>query len=105
MATYRCRVHIRTPRTSTIFFSSRRRHQSSDRDWSSDVCSSDLPSGGLVEAVRRAYARLRGHYSFVAVAADQPDVLVGARKECPLVVGRGDGEQFLASGIPAFLEH
>ena len=46
---------------------------------------------------------LRGHYAFVAVAADEPGLLVGARKECPLVVGRGDGEQFLASAIPAFL--
>ena len=59
----------------------------------------------LTEAVRRAYNRLRGHYAFVAVAADEPGVLVGARKECPLIVGRGDGEQFLASGIPAFLAH
>jgi glutamine---fructose-6-phosphate transaminase (isomerizing) len=59
----------------------------------------------LTEAVRRAYNRLRGHYAFVAVAADDPGVLVGARKECPLIVGRGDGEQFLASGIPAFLAH
>ena len=48
----------------------------------------------------RAYARLRGHYAFVAVAADEPDLIVGARKECPLVVGRGDGEQFLGSGDP-----
>ena len=59
----------------------------------------------LAEAVRRAYNRLRGHYALVAVAADDPDVIVGARKECPLIVGRGDGEQFLASGIPAFLAH
>jgi glucosamine--fructose-6-phosphate aminotransferase (isomerizing) len=62
-------------------------------------------AGGLVEAVRRTYARLRGHFAFVAVASDEPAVIVGARKECPLVVGRGDGEQFLASGIPAFLAH
>jgi glucosamine--fructose-6-phosphate aminotransferase (isomerizing) len=62
-------------------------------------------TGDLTEAVRRAYNRLRGHYAFVAVAADEPGVLVGARKECPLVVGRGDGEQFLGSGIPAFLAH
>jgi glutamine---fructose-6-phosphate transaminase (isomerizing) len=60
---------------------------------------------GLEEAVRRAYARLRGHYAFVAVAADEPGVIVAARKECPLVVGRGDGEQFLGSAIPAFLAH
>ena len=62
-------------------------------------------TGDLTEAVRRAYNRLRGHYAFVAVAADEPGVIVGARKECPLIVGRGDGEQFLGSGIPAFLAH
>jgi glucosamine--fructose-6-phosphate aminotransferase (isomerizing) len=59
--------------------------------------------GDLVEAVRRTYNELRGHYAFVAMSADQPDVLVGARKECPLVVGVGDGEHFIASAIPAFL--
>jgi len=59
----------------------------------------------LTEAVRRTYNRLRGHYALVAVAADEPGVIVGARKECPLVVGRGDGEQFLGSGIPAFLDY
>jgi glucosamine--fructose-6-phosphate aminotransferase (isomerizing) len=37
--------------------------------------------------------------------ADEPGVLVGARKECPLVVGVGDGETFIASAIPAFLQH
>src|SRR5215208_2809123 len=62
-------------------------------------------TGDLTEAVRRAYNRLRGHYAFVAVAAEEPGVIVGARKECPLIVGRGDHEQFLASGIPAFLAH
>src|ERR671922_487481 len=60
-------------------------------------------NGDLVEAVRRAYAELRGHYAFVAMSADQPGVLVGARKECPLVVGLGEGESFIASAIPAFL--
>jgi glutamine---fructose-6-phosphate transaminase (isomerizing) len=59
----------------------------------------------LVEAVLEAYNRLRGHYAFVAVSADEAELLVGARKECPLVVGRGEGEQFLASAIPAFLAH
>jgi glutamine---fructose-6-phosphate transaminase (isomerizing) len=60
--------------------------------------------GDLVEAVRRAYSELRGHYAFVAMAADQNGVLVGARHECPLVVGEGDNEQFIASAIPAFLK-
>jgi glucosamine--fructose-6-phosphate aminotransferase (isomerizing) len=59
--------------------------------------------GDLAAAVREAYGRLRGHYAFVAMSADDPGLLVGARKECPLVVGRGDGEQFIGSAVPAFL--
>jgi glucosamine--fructose-6-phosphate aminotransferase (isomerizing) len=59
--------------------------------------------GDLAAAVRAAYAELRGHYAFVAMHADEPQRLVGARKECPLVAGVGDGETFLASAIPAFL--
>jgi glucosamine--fructose-6-phosphate aminotransferase (isomerizing) len=59
--------------------------------------------GDLVEAVRVAYAELEGHFAFVAMGADEPDLLVGARNECPLVVGRGDGEQFVGSAICAFL--
>ncbi len=59
--------------------------------------------GSLVEAVRAAYSELRGHYAFVAMSADEPGLLVGARHECPLVVGRGEGEQFIASAIPGFL--
>ncbi len=62
-----------------------------------------LYDGDLMEAVRAAYAELRGHYAFVAMSAREPGVLVGARRECPLLVGRGDGEQFIASAIPAFL--
>jgi glucosamine--fructose-6-phosphate aminotransferase (isomerizing) len=59
--------------------------------------------GDLAAAVRTAYAELRGHYALVAMHADEPERLVGARKECPLVAGVGDGETFLASAIPAFL--
>jgi glutamine---fructose-6-phosphate transaminase (isomerizing) len=62
-----------------------------------------MAQGSLLDAVRAAYAELRGHYAFVAMSADEPGVLVGARKECPLIIGRGDGEQFIASAIPAFL--
>jgi glucosamine--fructose-6-phosphate aminotransferase (isomerizing) len=57
----------------------------------------------LTAAVRASFAELRGHYAFVAMHADEPDKLVGARKECPLVAGVGEGETFLASAIPAFL--
>ena len=59
--------------------------------------------GDLTEAVRAAFGELRGHYAFVAMHADHPDTLVAARQECPLVVGFGDGETFVASAIPAFL--
>jgi glucosamine--fructose-6-phosphate aminotransferase (isomerizing) len=59
--------------------------------------------GDLAEAVRAAYRELEGHFAFVAMTLDEPDTLVGARKECPLIVGRGEGEQFLASAVPAFL--
>ena len=59
--------------------------------------------GDLAAAVRAAFAELRGHYAFVAMHAESPGLLVGARKECPLVAGVADGEAFLASAIPAFL--
>jgi glucosamine--fructose-6-phosphate aminotransferase (isomerizing) len=59
--------------------------------------------GDLVEAVRRSFNELRGHYAFVAVTADEPELMVAARRECPLVVGVGEGEAFVASAIPAFL--
>ncbi|MDQ6820260.1 MAG: glutamine--fructose-6-phosphate transaminase (isomerizing) [Actinomycetota bacterium] len=60
-------------------------------------------TGDLVQAVRSAYRELRGHYAFVAMSADEPGLLVGARRECPLIIGRGEGEQFIGSAIPAFL--
>ncbi|HEV2773282.1 MAG TPA: glutamine--fructose-6-phosphate transaminase (isomerizing) [Thermoleophilaceae bacterium] len=59
--------------------------------------------GDLAQAVRRAYPELGGHFAFVAMAADEPGLLVGARRECPLVVGVGCGDHFLASAITAFL--
>ncbi len=69
------------------------------------LVSHHLATGSLTEAVRAAYAELQGHFAFVAMALDESDTLVGARKECPLIIGRGEGETFLASAIPAFLEH
>ena len=63
----------------------------------------NLYDGSLADAVRAAYAQLEGHYAFVAMSLDEPEVLVGARKECPLIIGRGDGEQFIASAVPGFL--
>ncbi|MBD0338567.1 MAG: glutamine--fructose-6-phosphate transaminase (isomerizing), partial [Thermoleophilia bacterium] len=59
--------------------------------------------GDLAAAVRAAYAELEGHFSFVVIHRDHPDLLVGARCQTPLVVGVGEGETFLASSIAAFL--
>jgi len=59
--------------------------------------------GDLAAAVRAAYRELEGHFAFVAIHHDHPGLLVGARLQCPLVVGLGDGESFLASSIAAFL--
>jgi glutamine---fructose-6-phosphate transaminase (isomerizing) len=59
--------------------------------------------GDLAAAVRTAFGELEGHFAFVAMSLDEPRTLVGARKECPLVIGRGEGEQFIASAVPAFL--
>ncbi len=59
--------------------------------------------GDLTEAVRGAFADLRGHYAFVAMHKDHPETLVGARQECPLIVGIAEDEAFLASAIPAFM--
>ncbi len=59
--------------------------------------------GDLTEAVRTAFSKLRGHYAFVAMHADHDRTLVAARQECPLVIGLGPDEAFVASAIPAFL--
>jgi glutamine---fructose-6-phosphate transaminase (isomerizing) len=60
--------------------------------------------GDLLEAVRAVYRQLEGHFAFVVIHHDHPDLLVGARHQCPLVVGVGEGEMFLASSIAAFLK-
>ena len=59
--------------------------------------------GDLVSAVRETYDQLEGHFTFVVIHHDHPDLLVGARCQTPLVVGVGEGEMFLASSIAAFL--
>ena len=60
-------------------------------------------TGDLVEAVRATYIDLEGHFAFVVAHRAHPGMLVGARLQCPLVVGDGDSEMFLASSIAAFL--
>ena len=60
---------------------------------------------GLTAAVCAAAQTLQGHYAFCAVSADEPDIVVGTRHQCPLVVGVGVDEMFFASAIPAFMAH
>ena len=64
------------------------------------ACGGDLP-----EAMRAVCRRLDGAFTLVAIDADQPDLLVGARRNSPLVVGLGEGENFLASDVAAFIAH
>jgi len=59
--------------------------------------------GDLTEAVKRAYRELEGHFAFVVIHHDHPRLLVGARLQCPLVVGVAEGEMFLGSNAAAFL--
>jgi glucosamine--fructose-6-phosphate aminotransferase (isomerizing) len=59
----------------------------------------------LPEAMRRVCRRLEGAFTLVAVDREQPDLVVGARRNSPLVVGLGDGENFLASDVAAFVDY
>ncbi|MEU6156829.1 glutamine--fructose-6-phosphate transaminase (isomerizing) [Streptomyces sp. NPDC047130] len=61
--------------------------------------------GDLAEAMRLVCRRLEGAFTLVAVAAEEPGVVVGARRNSPLVVGVGEGEGFLASDVAAFIEY
>jgi glutamine---fructose-6-phosphate transaminase (isomerizing) len=63
------------------------------------------PTGGLPAAMRRTCKRLEGAFTLVAMAVDDPDTVVAARRNSPLVVGLGDGENFLASDVAAFISH
>ncbi|HAH97528.1 MAG TPA: glutamine--fructose-6-phosphate transaminase (isomerizing) [Firmicutes bacterium] len=61
--------------------------------------------GDLLEAMRDVTRRLKGSYALAVLHRDHPDEIVAVRKDSPLVVGLADGQNFLASDIPAILEH
>ena len=61
--------------------------------------------GDLPLAVRTVCRRLHGAFTLVVTHADEPDLIVAARRSSPLVVGVGDGEHFVASDVAAFIEH
>ncbi len=62
-------------------------------------------AGDLGEAVRAALRQVHGAYAIAALHRNEPGRLVGARLNVPLIVGLGDGENFLASDVPAILAH
>ena len=59
----------------------------------------------LEEAVRKALKEIHGSYAIGVINENEPDVLIGARNGSPLVAGIGNGEYFIASDIPAILNH
>src|SRR5206468_7559392 len=60
---------------------------------------------GIAEATRRAIKSLIGSYAIVVLAESEPDRLVTAKSATPIVIGLGEGENFIASDIPALLDH
>ncbi|HEX5115232.1 MAG TPA: glutamine--fructose-6-phosphate transaminase (isomerizing) [Pseudonocardiaceae bacterium] len=62
-------------------------------------------AGDLPASVRLVCRRLEGAFTLVVTHADEPDMVVAARRSSPLVVGVGDGENFVASDVAAFIEH
>jgi glutamine---fructose-6-phosphate transaminase (isomerizing) len=61
--------------------------------------------GDLAAAMREVCAELRGSFTLLAIHSDEPGRIVGARRNSPLVVGVGEGENFLASDVSAFIAH
>ena len=61
--------------------------------------------GDLAAAMREVCGELRGSFTLLAIHSDEPGRIVGARRNSPLVVGVGDGENFLASDVSAFIAH
>ena len=62
-------------------------------------------TGNIQDAVVSALKKIQGSYALLVISSDEPDKIIGARKESPLVIGVGDNENFLASDIPALLKY
>ncbi len=69
------------------------------------VARSFRETGDLTDAMQQAVQRLEGAFTLLVVHADQPGVVVGARRNSPLVVGLGDGENFMGSDVAAFVAY
>ena len=62
-------------------------------------------AGNMIDALARALSRLEGSYALGVLCADHPGEMFAVRKDSPLIVGLGDGENYIASDIPAVLDH
>jgi glucosamine--fructose-6-phosphate aminotransferase (isomerizing) len=60
---------------------------------------------GLEEAIRQAIQQIKGSYALAVISTLEPDKVIGVRKESPLIVGVGEDEYFIASDVPAILQH
>jgi glucosamine--fructose-6-phosphate aminotransferase (isomerizing) len=77
-----------------------------DTEIAAHLLESELSRGGtLTEAMQRVCTRLEGAFTLVAVDAEDPSRVVAARRNSPLVVGIGEGENFIGSDVAAFIEH
>jgi glutamine---fructose-6-phosphate transaminase (isomerizing) len=77
-----------------------------DTEIAAHLLETTLAAGGtLTEAMQKVCARLEGAFTLVAVDAEDPDRVVAARRNSPLVVGLGEGENFIGSDVAAFIEH
>ena len=65
----------------------------------------DLDNGDLLSTVKEATKKLSGSYALAVMCKDDPEELVAVRKDSPLIIGKGEGENFIASDIPAVLKH
>ena len=65
----------------------------------------DMYDGDFVSTVRRMLARVDGAYALEIICADEPDKIICTKKENPLVIGLGKGENFVASDIPAIINY
>jgi glucosamine--fructose-6-phosphate aminotransferase (isomerizing) len=77
-----------------------------DTEIAAHLVESELDKGGdLTDAMQKVCQRLEGAFTLVAVDAQDPSRVVAARRNSPLVVGLGEGENFIGSDVAAFIEH
>ncbi len=78
-----------------------------DSETVAHLVAAELADGapGLAEAVRRVCCRLEGAFTLVVLDRDHPETVVGARRNSPLVLGLGEGENFLGSDVAAFISY